>query len=150
MNINTDQKKIDEVLSRGVEEVIERESLEKKLKSGKQSRIKLGIDPTSPHVHIGRSVPLFKLKDFQELGHKIVLIIGDFTGVIGDTSDKDSERPMLSENTVKENLKNYIEQVKKIIDIEKCEVHYNSKWLAKLDYHEIGRQADAFSLNEFI
>ena len=150
MNINTDQKKIDEVLSRGVEEVIERESLEKKLKSGKQLRIKLGIDPTSPHVHIGRSVPLFKLKDFQELGHKIVLIIGDFTGVIGDTSDKDSERPMLSENTVKENLKNYIEQVKKIIDIEKCEVHYNSKWLAKLDYHEIGRQADAFSLNEFI
>ncbi len=150
MNINTEQKKIDELLSRGVEEVIGKDHLEKQLKSGKQLRIKLGIDPTSPNVHIGRAVPLFKLKDFQELGHKIVLIIGDFTGVIGDTSDKDSERPMLSEKTVKENLKSYIEQVKKIIDIEKCEVHYNSEWLAKLDYHEIGRQADAFSLNEFI
>ena len=150
MNNNTEQSKIDELLSRGVDEVIDKDHLEKQLKSGKQLRIKLGIDPTSPNVHIGRAVPLFKLKDFQELGHKIVLIIGDFTGVIGDTSDKDSERPMLSENTVKENLKSYIEQVKKIIDIEKCEVHYNSEWLAKLDYHEIGRQADAFSLNEFI
>lgn len=150
MNINTEQSKIDELLSRGVDEVIDKDHLEKQLKNGKQLRIKLGIDPTSPNVHIGRAVPLFKLKDFQELGHKIVLIIGDFTGVIGDTSDKDSERPMLSENTVKENLKSYIEQVKKIIDIEKCEVHYNSEWLAKLDYHEIGRQADAFSLNEFI
>lgn len=150
MNINTEPKKIDELLSRGVEEVIDKDHLEKRLKSGEQLRVKLGIDPTSPNVHIGRAVPLFKLKDFQELGHKVVLIIGDFTGVIGDTSDKDSERPMLSENTVKENLKSYIDQVKKIIDIEKCEVHYNSEWLAKLDYHEIGRQADAFSLNEFI
>ena len=150
MNINTEQKKIDELLSRGVEEVIDRDHLEKQLKSGKQLGIKLGIDPTGPNVHIGRAVPLLKLKDFQELGHKIVLIIGDFTGVIGDASDKDSERPMLSENAVKENLKSYIQQVRKIIDIEKCEVHYNSEWLAKLNYHEIGRQADAFSLNEFI
>jgi tyrosyl-tRNA synthetase len=150
MTIINDQKKINELLSRGVDEVIDKDHLEKQLKSGKQLRIKLGIDPTSPNVHIGRAVPLLKLKDFQELGHKIVLIIGDFTGVIGDTSDKDSERPMLSENTVKENLKTYIQQVEKIIDVKKCEVHYNSEWLAKLDYHEIGRQANAFSLNEFI
>ncbi|MFA6315293.1 MAG: tyrosine--tRNA ligase [Candidatus Paceibacterota bacterium] len=150
MNINTEQNKIDELLTRGVEEVIEKDHLEKQLKSGKCLRVKLGIDPTSPNVHIGRAVPLLKLRDFQELGHKIVFIIGDFTGVIGDTSDKDSERPMLSEDIVKENLKSYIEQVKKIIDIDKCEVHYNSEWLAKLGYGEIGRQADAFSLNEFI
>lgn len=150
MNINTEQSKIDELLSRGVEEVIDRNHLEEKLKSGKQLRIKLGIDPTSPNVHIGRTIPLFKLRDFQELGHKIVFIIGDFTGVIGDTSDKESERPMLSEDTVKTNLKSYIEQVEKIIDIKKCEVHYNSEWLAKLNYHEISRQADVFSLNEFI
>ena len=150
MNINTEQNKIDELLSRGVEEVIDRNHLEEKLKSGKQLRIKLGIDPTSPNVHIGRTIPLFKLRDFQELGHKIVFIIGDFTGVIGDTSDKESERPMLSEDTVKTNLKSYIEQVEKIIDIKKCEVHYNSEWLAKLNYHEISRQADVFSLNEFI
>ena len=119
MNINTEQSKIDELLSRGVEEVIDRNHLEEKLKSGKQLRIKLGIDPTSPNVHIGRTIPLFKLRDFQELGHKIVFIIGDFTGVIGDTSDKESERPMLSEDTDKTNLKSYIEQVEKIIDIKK-------------------------------
>ncbi len=150
MTINTDLKKINELLSRGVEEVIDKSQLEKKLKSGKQLRIKLGIDPTSPNIHIGRAVPLFKLRDFQELGHKIVLIIGDFTGVIGDTSDKDSERPMLTEEEVKQNLSSYVQQAEKVIDIKKCEVHYNSEWLSKLGYYEIGRQADVFSLNEFI
>jgi len=150
MTTNTDVKKVNELLSRGVEEVIDKSHLEKKLKSGKQLRIKLGIDPTSPNIHIGRAVPLFKLRDFQKLGHKIVLIIGDFTGIIGDTSDKDSERPMLTEEEVKQNLKSYIQQAGKIIDIKKCEVHYNSEWLGKLNYHEIGRQANVFSLNEFI
>jgi len=150
MAISTDIKKINELLSRVIEEVIDKSQLEKKLKSGKQLRIKLGIDPTSPNIHIGRAVPLFKLRDFQELGHKIVLIIGDFTGVIGDTSDKDSERPMLTEKEVKQNLKSYIQQAEKVINIKKCEVHYNSEWLGKLDYHEIGRQANVFSLNEFI
>jgi len=150
MKINTDDKKIKELLSRGVDEIIDRSSLEKKLKSGKQLRIKFGVDPTSPNIHIGRSIPLLKLRDFQELGHKIVFIIGDFTGVIGDTSDKDSERPMLSEEKVKENLKNYIAQAAKVINIDECETHYNSEWLGKLNYHEIGKQADVFSLNEFI
>lgn len=150
MEINTDSKKIDELLSRGVEEIIDKELLRKKLQSGKQLRIKLGIDPTSPNIHIGRAVPLLKLRDFQQLGHKIVLIIGDFTGVIGDTSDKESERPMLTPETVKQNLTNYIEQARKVINIDDCEVHYNSEWLGKLTYHEIGRQADVFSLNEFI
>lgn len=150
MEINTDSKKIAELLSRGVEEVIDRESLEKKLKSGQQLRIKLGIDPTSPNIHVGRAVPLLKLRDFQQLGHKIVLIIGDFTGVIGDTSDKESERPMLTPEAVKSNLTNYIDQARKVIDIDQCEVHYNSEWLGKLTYHEISRQADVFSLNEFI
>lgn len=150
MIVNVNQKKVNELLSRGVDEVIDREKLEKKLMTGKQLRIKLGIDPTSPNIHIGRAVPLFKLRDFQEMGHQVILIIGDFTGVIGDTSDKESERPMLAENTVKENLKNYIEQARKVIDTEKCEVYYNSEWLSKLGYGEIGRQADAFSLSEFI
>ncbi|MEI6553305.1 MAG: hypothetical protein WCO09_01945, partial [bacterium] len=91
---------ITELLTRGVEEVISREDLEKKLKAGEKLRIKLGIDPTSPNIHLGRSIPLLKLRDFQKLGHQIVFIIGDFTGLIGDTSDKDSERPMLTEETV--------------------------------------------------
>jgi tyrosyl-tRNA synthetase len=149
-NINTSPQKINELLSRGVDEVIDKNSLAKKLKSGRQLRVKLGIDPTSPNIHIGRSIPLLKLKDFQELGHKIVLIIGDFTGVIGDTSDKNSERPMLTNRRVKKNLESYIQQAGKVVDIKKCEIYYNNEWLNKLDYHEISKQADVFSLNEFI
>ena len=150
MKINTDPQKIEELLSRGVEEVIDRADLEKKLKSGQQLRIKLGIDPTSPNIHIGRSIPLLKLRDFQELGHQIVFIIGDFTGIIGDTSDKTSERPMLDEATIKTNIKKYEAQAAKILDMKKCEVCYNSAWLSKLKYKEIGFQANAFSINEFI
>jgi tyrosyl-tRNA synthetase len=148
--IDVNPKKIEEILTRGVEEVIDKENLEKKLKSGKVLRIKLGIDPTSPNIHVGRAVPLLKLRDFQNLGHKIILIIGDFTGVIGDTSDKESERPMLDEKTIKQNLKTYIQQAGKIINIRKCEIKYNSSWLKKLGYSEIGKQANNFSLNEFI
>lgn len=142
--------KINALLTRGVDEVINRIDLEKKLKSGKRLRVKLGFDPTSPNLHLGRSIPLLKLRDFQDLGHKVVFIIGDFTGIIGDTSDKESERPMLSENIIKQNLKTYIKQADKILDIKKSEVHYNSKWLNKLNYKDIGSQANQFSLNEFI
>lgn len=148
--IITDENKINEVLTRGVEEVIDIEQLRKKLKSGKELRIKLGIDPTSPNIHIGRSIPLLKLKDFQDLGHQVVLIIGTFTGLIGDTSDKESERPMLSTEEIVRNHHDYIDQARKIIDIEKCEVCYNGEWLGKLGYYEIGRQADIFSLSDFI
>jgi tyrosyl-tRNA synthetase len=139
-----------EILTRGVEEIIVQKELEKKLLSGKKLRVKLGFDPTSPNLHLGRSIPLFKLRDFQELGHQIVFIIGDFTGVIGDTSDKESERPMLDEKQIQKNLKTYSEQAGKIVDLKKCEIRYNSEWLSKLDYHEISRQANVFSLNDFI
>jgi tyrosyl-tRNA synthetase len=150
MNTKINTTDLDDVLNRGVEEIIDRANLEKKLKSGKQLRVKLGIDPTSPNIHLGRSIPLLKLKDFQDLGHKIVFIIGDFTGIIGDTSDKDSERPMLSEEIVAANLKTYIDQAAKIIDINKTEIHHNSEWLSKLVYKDISLQANTFSLNEFI
>jgi tyrosyl-tRNA synthetase len=143
-------KKFEEVLTRGVEEVVDRQGLEKKLAGGKKLRVKLGIDPTSGNIHIGRAVVLWKLRQFQELGHKVVFIIGDFTGLIGDTSDKDSERPMLTEKQIKENLKGYLQQAAKIIDVKKAETHYNSKWLKKLGFHEIGKMADQFGLNEFI
>lgn len=142
--------KIKELLNRGVDEIIDKANLERKLKSGKQLRIKLGIDPTSANIHLGRSIPLLKLRDFQNLGHQIVLIIGDFTGIIGDTSDKDSERPMLSKEAVNDNLKTYIAQASKIIDIDKAEIYHNGDWLGKLGYSDIGNQANAFSLNEFI
>ena len=143
-------QKIKELLERGVDEVIDKKNLEKKLKGKKKLRLKLGIDPTSPNLHLGRSVSLLKLRDFQKLGHKIIFIIGDFTGVIGDTSDKDSERPMLTEAQVQKNLKDYKEQAGKIIDLDDAEIYYNSEWLGKLNYMEISLQANIFSLNEFI
>lgn len=90
------------------------------------------------------------MRDFQNLGHQAVFIIGDFTGTIGDTSDKTSERPMLDEDTIKANIKTYVKQVGKVVDIKKCEIYYNSAWLGKLKYAEISRQANIFSINEFI
>jgi len=150
MKTDTNPKKIKDLLSRGIDEVIDFNHLKKGLISGKKLRIKLGIDPTSPNLHLGQSVPLLKLKDFQELGHQIVLIIGDFTGLVGDTSDKNTERPVLADKQVKSNLKTYIKQVEKILDADKTEIRYNSEWLAKLDYREISEQADIFSLAEFI
>lgn len=148
--INTDQKKIDELLARGVVEVIVADDLRAKLQSGEQLRVKLGIDPTSPNLHIGRSIPLLKLRDFQALGHQIVLIIGNFTGTIGDTSDKEAERPMLDPAVVEQNMKSYAEQAGKIIDMSKVELTYNADWLGKLTYSEIGFQADQFSVSDFI
>jgi tyrosyl-tRNA synthetase len=115
--------KINEILTRGVEEIIEKKHLEQQLRSKKKLRIKLGIDPTAKQIHIGRATVLWKLRDLQDLGHKIVLIIGDFTGLIGDTSDKDSERPMLSKTQIKENMKDYLAQVGKILDLKKAETH---------------------------
>jgi tyrosyl-tRNA synthetase len=141
---------IEEILSRGVAEVIGADHLRERLLSGEKLRVKLGVDPTSPNIHLGRAVALLKLKDFQELGHQVVFIVGDFTGVIGDTSDKESERPMLSPEKIRENMETYTRQVAKILDIDKVEVHYNSEWLEKLGYREIGEQADQFSLAEFI
>lgn len=141
---------MDELLSRGVSEIIGKETLEANIKSGKKLRIKLGVDPTSPSVHLGRAIPLLKLRDFQKLGHKVVFIVGDFTGVIGDTSDKDSERPMLSQETIDENKKTYFAQVGKLIDLDQAEFRYNSEWLAPLTYKEIGEHADQFSVSDFI
>lgn len=150
MKTDTSPEKIKNSLSRGVDEVIDLNHLKKELISGRKLRIKLGIDPTSPNLHLGQSVPLLKLKDFQELGHQIVLIIGDFTGLVGDTSDKNAERPALTNKQVKRNLRTYIKQVGKILDIDKTEIRYNSEWLSKLDYRKICEQADIFSLAEFI
>ena len=143
-------EKTKELLERGVEEIIGKDELIKKLESGETLRVKLGIDPTSPDIHLGRGVQLLKLRDFQELGHQVVFLIGNFTAEIGDTSDKESERPMLTTEDVENNLKTYLEQAAKIIDLEKTEIVYNKEWLSKLGYQEIGKQADAFSLNEFI
>lgn len=148
--VRTDEKAVEELLTRGVSEVIVKDELRKKLLSGKRLRVKLGIDPTSPDLHIGRAVPLLKLRDFQQLGHHIVLIVGDFTAVIGDTSDKDAERPMLEREHIEKNKQTYFDQVGKLIDLNEAELVYNSEWLEKLGYREIGEHADQFSVADFI
>ena len=134
---NTNPKKIKEILSRGVEEIIEKESLIKKLKSGKKLRIKHGIDPTGPKIHIGRASQLWKLRAFQELGHQVVLIIGDFTAQIGDASDKQTKRKALSKKEVKANMKDYAKQIGKILDMKKVELRYNSEWLGKMEIKDL-------------
>jgi tyrosyl-tRNA synthetase len=144
------KNELQELLTRGVSEVIGGDELSKRLEGGEKLRIKLGIDPTSPHLHIGRAIPLLKLRDFQELGHQIVFIVGDFTAVIGDTSDKDSERPMLAKEEIEKNMQTYFDQVGKLIDLKKAELRHNSEWLEPLTYREIGEQADQFSVADFI
>jgi tyrosyl-tRNA synthetase len=149
-NINKDEREIEKLLSRGVDSVIGGENLKKRLLKGEKLRVKFGTDPTSPNLHLGRSIPILKLQDFQKLGHQIVLIVGDFTGTIGDTSDKDSERSSLTREEVKQNMKTYIDQISKLLDISKVEINYNSKWLEKLNFSQIGDLARIFSINQFI
>lgn len=148
MKISINPQKIKEILERGTEDIIERDHLEKSLKSGKKLRVKFGIDPTGPKIHLGRAVPLRKLKAFQDLGHQIVLIVGDFTATIGDPSDKLSKRPMLTKEDVKKNMKSYKEQLGKILDMKKTELHYNSRWLDKLNFRETAELAESFSLQQ--
>lgn len=141
--------KIEELLTRRVEEVIDLEHLRSRLLKGEKLRVKLGIDPTSPNIHIGRAILLWKLKEFQDLGHQAIFIVGDFTGQVGDTSDKEAERPMLSEKQVRENMKTYFEQAFRILDKKKTKTYHNSKWLKKLGFLEVSRMADRFGLHEF-
>ena len=143
------EKDIEELLSRGVVEVIDKEHLRKRLENGETLRVKLGIDPTSPDIHIGRAIPLLKLRDFQNMGHTAVFIVGDATGVVGDTSDKESERPILTQEQVQSNMASYFEQAFKILDPKKTETHYNSEWLSKLGFMELAKMANLFGLNEF-
>ncbi|OGZ63061.1 MAG: tyrosine--tRNA ligase [Candidatus Spechtbacteria bacterium RIFCSPLOWO2_02_FULL_38_8] len=117
-----------DILERGIEEIIDKESLKKKLKSGKKLRVKFGIDPTTSDIHLGHTVPLWKLRQFQDQGHRVILIIGDFTARIGDPSGQSKERTVLTKKQVEVNMKHYIKQVGKILNTEKLEVYCNSKW----------------------
>lgn len=118
-----------DLLTRGCVDLISRAELEKKLNSGKKLRIKLGADPTSADLHLGHSVVLTKLRAFQDMGHTAVLVIGDFTAAVGDPSGRDSTRPMLSQEQIRQNAKTYTDQAFKVLDPSKTEIHFNSEWL---------------------
>jgi len=130
----------------GAVEIIRINELEKRLASGGKLRIKLGADPTAPDLHLGHYIVLRKLRDFQELGHTVVFIIGDFTALIGDPSGRSKTRPSLSIEQIEENAKTYFEQVFKILDKDKTEIRFNSEWLSKISLEKWIRIASKFTI----
>ncbi|HSW88507.1 MAG TPA: tyrosine--tRNA ligase [Candidatus Saccharimonadales bacterium] len=142
---------IEELLTRGVANIIPgRKELEAVLRSGKKINIYLGIDPTATRIHLGHAVPLRKLQAFAELGHHVTFLIGDFTAMIGDTSDKDTERPILSHEEIETNFQTYKLQAEKIVDFSKVKVVYNSTWLKKLGFEDILNLTEHFSVGDFV
>lgn len=125
------------IISKGVDEIIGLEELKEKLKSKKELVVKLGLDPSAPDIHLGHTVVLRKLKQIQDLGHKVVIIIGDFTGKIGDPTGKSKARKPLTTEQVLENAKTYETQIFKILDRDKTEVKFNSEWLSKMTFEEV-------------
>lgn len=125
------------LLKQGTVQVIPEHELKKKLEQGRPLRIKLGMDPTSPDLHLGHAVVLRKLKQFQELGHDVVFLIGDSTARIGDPTGKSKTRPPLSEEAITHNMKTYFEQVGRILDTSKIRIDYNSRWLGALTFVQI-------------
>jgi tyrosyl-tRNA synthetase len=130
-------EKISDLLTRGVAEIIDKNSVEKKLAAGKKLRVKLGIDPTGFDLHIGHAAPLLKLKAFQDLGHQVVLIIGDYTARIGDPSGLDKTRPQLSESETEKFGEEYFKQACLILDKNKTEVRWQSEWLEDFDLQTV-------------
>ena len=119
------------VIRRGTSEIIDEKDLTTLLSSGKPLRIKVGFDPTAPDLHLGHTVLLHKMRQFQELGHEVIFLIGDFTGMIGDPTGRSATRKNLTSEEVKENAKTYLEQVYKVLDREKTIIAYNSEWMSK-------------------
>lgn len=150
MTTSTDQKKIDELLKLGVAEVIVKKDLEEKLKSDKQLRIKLGIDPTGFDLHLGHMVVLHKLKEFQDLGHQIILLFGNFTGQIGDPTGKDKARALRTQKELEDNAKDYMSQASKVLDIDKVEVRWNADWLAPLTFSDVVTLASQFTVAQML
>jgi len=126
-------------LRRGVVSILPKEELLARLETGKPLRVKLGVDPTAPDIHLGHTVPLVKLRQFQDLGHQAVLIIGDFTALIGDPSGRSTTRPVLSRAEIEANARTFAEQVFKILDRQQTEVRYNGEWLSKLSLEDVVR-----------
>lgn len=139
-----------ELIKRGTEEIIPIEELEEKLKKSFDSNvplnIKLGCDPSRPDLHLGHTVVLRKLRQFQDLGHKVIFIIGDFTGMIGDPTGRSKTRPALTLQEVREFGKTYFEQAAKVIDGKKAKIHYNSEWLGQMSFEDVIKLASKYTV----
>src|SRR6185295_13099440 len=141
---------IDQLLTRGVAEVLVEAELRAKLKAGRRLRLKQGFDPTKPHMHIGHAVGLRKLRKFQELGHKVVLIVGDWTAQIGDPSGRDETRPRLTAQVVQENAKIFMEQFFRVVDRAQTEVRWQSEWFGDFDLGDALDLAGRFTLAQML
>jgi len=143
-----------EIIKRNTVEIIEEEELREKIKKSIQTntplKVKYGIDPTAPEIHLGHTVPIKKLRDFQILGHRILFLIGDFTARIGDPTGRKETRPILSVEEINRNLARYKEQVGKILDLEKTEFVYNSHWLSKLSLEELIKLTSIFTIAQIL
>lgn len=143
-------------LSRGCEAIYSPEELKKRIefcaKANRPMRVKLGMDPTAPDIHLGHTVVLGKMRQFQDLGHKGVLIIGDYTARIGDPTGKTKARPMLDEETIKKNAETYFQQAGKVLDMrpEKLEIRYNSEWLSKLTFADVLRLTSHMTVQQML
>ncbi len=134
------------VIRSGVAAIHTEQALDEKLRSGHALRVKLGVDPTAPDLHLGHAVPLRKLRQFQDLGHQVVLIIGDYTALIGDPSGRSATRPALSLDQIRANAETYTEQAFRILDRDRTELRYNSEWLGKLDMQGILKYTSRFTV----
>jgi len=139
-----------ELLKRGGSQLISEAELKKKLEEGRALRVKFGVDPTSPDLHLGHSVNLFKLRQFQDLGHLAVLIIGDFTSMVGDPSGRSTARPMLTRDQVLANAETYKSQAFKILDPDRTETVFNSEWLGKMNFLEVIRLNTRVTLQQML
>ena len=135
-----------EIIKRKAVQIFNEEDLEKKIKSGKKLTIKLGADPSRPDLHIGHSVVLRVLKQFQDMGHEVVFLVGDFTGMIGDPSGKSKTRPALTFEQTRKSAQTYLEQATKILDKEKTRIAYNSEWLSKMTFEDVIKLAGKYTV----
>ena len=141
-----------EIISRGAVQITPLESLKEKLASGRQLIVKLGCDPSRPDLHLGHAVVLKKMRQFQDLGHKVVLIIGDFTGMIGDPTGKSKTRPALTLEATRENGKSYVQQATLILDPDpaKLEIRYNSEWLEVMTFEDVIRLSAKYTVAQML
>ncbi len=140
----------DQLLHRGVQDIVPRKGLEDKIKAGKKLKVYLGIDPTSTNIHLGNAVPLRKLRDFQEAGHEVIFLVGSFTALIGDTSDKEAMRVPLTQAQIESNFQTYKEQASKILDFSRAKILYNGDWLSDLSFQNIVELAQNFTVQQMI
>ena len=134
------------IIQSGAAQIVPEKALMDKLKRGKRLNIKLGVDPTAPDIHLGHAVPLRKLRQFQDLGHQVTLIIGDGTALIGDPSGRNSTRPQLTREQIKENAQTYVDQAFKVLDPEKTTLRYNSEWILSLGMEDLLKIASNFTV----